>query len=113
MLEVLNLEQALGFLGGEKDLLAELLKAFVNSRPFAEETLIQLEKENKLEAAKYIHYYKGAARQIGAERLAQTGQALEDELRGRTETDLDLLTQSFLTTYSEALAAVKDALEIL
>ena len=113
MLEVLNIQQALSFLGGEKELLSELLNAFVNTNPFEEEKLLLLEKENKIEAAKYVHYYKGAARQIGAERLAKTGQALEDELRGRTNTDLEILTQSFLSTYREAQEAVKEALEIL
>ena len=81
--KLLNLTAALEMVGNEKELLIDLLNAFVNDTPFSSEKLDNLRSDSQEEAAKYVHYYKGAARQIGAEILAAAGQALEDVLRGK------------------------------
>jgi|GEM_PF-440649 len=112
--EILNLEAALEMIGGEKDLLLDLLGAFLHEAPFDEAKLLSLEaKEDTTEAAKYVHYYKGAARQLGAEKLAKSGQALEDVLRKKTSGDIPSLNKNFIVDYRQAAEAIQDTLEIL
>ena len=83
-METLDLSAALDLLGGEKELLVELLKAFVSGDRLDGAKLERLEAlPDKGEAAKYVHFYKGAARQLAAQKLSASGQALEDVLRGR------------------------------
>jgi len=114
MAQVLNIHSALDMLGGDKDLLKELLTSFVTDKPFDRQKLIALEQQQDTEeAAKYVHLFKGAGRQLGAECLGESGQALEDVLRGKKPGVVPELTRQFVSDYELALAAVKDALEIL
>ena len=111
--ELLNLKSALEMVGNEKELLIELLNAFVNDTPFSTEKLSSIKESNIEEAAKYVHYYKGAARQIGAELLAAAGQALEDVLRGKKTGDIEQLSENFKDCYESTQEAVNDSLLIL
>ncbi|MCR5764119.1 MAG: Hpt domain-containing protein [Treponema sp.] len=111
--EILNLKAALEMVGDEKELLIDLLNAFVNDSPFSTEKLADIQSKNLEEAAKYVHYYKGAARQIGAEQLAASGQALEDVLRGKKTGNIEQLTKNFKECYEVAQEAVNDTLLIL
>jgi HPt (histidine-containing phosphotransfer) domain-containing protein len=114
MAQVLNIQAALDMLGGDKPLLKELLISFIKDTVFDEQKLLDLEKlPDTQEAGKYVHLFKGAGRQLGAERLGESGQALEDVLRGKKEGAIPELTASFITDYKLTLAAVNDALEIL
>lgn len=114
MAEILNLKHALELVGEDKELLKELMESFVNDKIPEESKLIELENQaDTTEAAKYVHYFKGAGRQLGAEILAQAGQALEDVLRKRSEGDLITLNKSFLEEYARARSAIQEALEIL
>lgn len=113
MSEILDLETALEYVGGEKELLDELLTAFVNDKHFSMEELISLEKKDSIEAAKYVHYFKGAGRQLCANLLNQKGQALEDFLRGKTQdpqADLEKLNKDFLEAYNQAYEEIKKAI---
>ena len=88
-METLDLSLALEMLDGEKDLLMELLKAFVSGARLDGAELERLEAlPDRTEAAKYVHFYKGAARQLAAQKLAASGQALEDVLRGKKSGDI-------------------------
>ncbi len=108
-MELLNIAAALEMLGGEEELLQELIKAFIDTEPFDFDKLLSLEeKEDKSEAAKYVHYYKGAARQIGAEILASTGQKLEDILRGKTNGYMDAVNKVFKNDFEKTIAALKE-----
>ncbi len=114
MSEILNIRSALDMLGGEKELLTELLQTFVNDKHLEKERLLELEaKPDTTEAASYVHYFKGAGRQIGAEKLGESGQALEDVMRGKTSGDVEILNSLFLNDYEDTLKAVKEALELL
>lgn len=114
MAEVLNLKSALEMIGEEKDLLRELLVSFATDKVYDEKQLRALEQQSDTtEAAKYVHLFKGAGRQLGAERLGESGQALEDVLRGKTIGNIATLTSTFTSDYQLTLAAVKDAIEIL
>ena len=105
---------ALDLLGGEKGLLIELLKAFVSGERLDGARLEQLEAlPDRGEAAKYVHFYKGAARQLAAQKLAASGQALEDVLRGKKEGDIGRLNRAFLEDYDEAFAAIEGCLAVL
>lgn len=113
MKETLNLKSALEMLGGEKELLVELLQTFVNDKHYDEKKLIELEKNSDtIEAAKYVHYFKGAGRQIGAEKLGESGQALEDVLRLKTTGNIESLTKAFSADYELTVKAVNEALEL-
>ena len=114
MADLLNIKSALEMLGDDKELLRELFTSFIKDKPFDKFHLLRLEKKtDKTEAAKYVHLYKGAGRQIGAERLAKSGQALEDVLRKKTEGNIEELTEDFEKDLRLTFAAVKDALEVI
>lgn len=115
-LDILNLDQALEYVAGEKELLKELLDAFVKDKKLSYEKLLSLEESDKVEAAKYVHYFKGGGRQLCAQRLNAAGQRLEDFLRGRLEStdekevNVEDLNKDFVTAYQEALKAMENAL---
>ncbi len=112
-MKTFNVEAALEFTGGESDLLNELLVSFVDDKKFTLSQLEDEEKKDKAEAAKFVHYYKGAGRQIAAEKLAFYGQQLEDYLRGKSEGNgkcLEELNQDFFREYYLAVEAVKNYL---
>jgi HPt (histidine-containing phosphotransfer) domain-containing protein len=113
-METLDLSSALEMLGGEKELLIELLKSFVSGNRLNKGELERLEAlPDKTEAAKYVHFYKGAARQLAAQKLAASGQSLEDVLRGKKDGDLKALNEAFLADYDEAFEAITGSLEVL
>ena len=113
-METLDLSSALEMLGGEKELLIELLKSFVSGNRLNKGELERLETlPDKTEAAKYVHFYKGAARQLAAQKLAASGQSLEDVLRGKKDGDLKALNEAFLADYDEAFEAITGSLEVL
>ena len=114
MSEVLNVKSALEMIGGEKELLRELLSSFATDKVFEESHLLELERmSDTTEAAKYVHLFKGAGRQLGAERLGESGQALENVLRKKESGDITALTRKFVSDYTLTLAAVKDTLDVL
>ncbi|MBQ6567564.1 MAG: Hpt domain-containing protein [Treponema sp.] len=113
-METLDISSALEMLGGEKELLMELLTAFVSGERLDGAKLERLEAQpDKTEAAKYVHFYKGAARQLAAQKLAASGQALEDVLRGKKTGDIAALNKAFLSDYEEAVEAVEASLAVL
>ena len=63
-LKIVDENEALDLVAGEKDLLKELLKSFLDDKKFDLEELKFLEKQNKNQAASYIHYFKGAGSQL-------------------------------------------------
>ncbi len=72
-----------------------LLESYISDKVLEQTKLEELESlEDTTEAAKYVHYFKGAARQLGAEFLAQAGQNLEDVLRNQTEGNVTELNKS-------------------
>lgn len=109
-----NIDKALSLLGGEQDLLKELLESFVRDKIFEPKKLEQLETlDDKSEAVAYVHYFKGAARQLSAETLAQTGQELEDILRNKKTGSLEEINKKSYLDYQNAYKAFTHALEIL
>lgn len=69
-METFNRTLALEMVGDEAELLQELERSFVYDKIFDIKTLENLEATDKLEAAAYVHSFKGAARQIAAEKAA-------------------------------------------
>jgi HPt (histidine-containing phosphotransfer) domain-containing protein len=116
MTDILDLDSALEYVGGEKELLEELLIAFVNDKKLDQEELTRLEKTDKNEAAKYVHYFKGAGRQLCAGKLNHSGQKLEDFLRNRLPEsavlNLDELNQDFIEAYEQTLQEIKKFLKM-
>ncbi|MBQ5491570.1 MAG: Hpt domain-containing protein [Treponema sp.] len=113
-MQVLDINQALELVDGETDLLCSLLESFVNTKHFDRTQVESLVAQEKLDqAASYVHYFKGAARQLYAQECAAAGQALEDVLRKRTEGDIPSLTDAFEAAYGRALKAAGQALNSL
>lgn len=108
-LEILNLKYALELVGDEEELLNDLLQSFLDEKKLDEEKLEKLIKENHEEAAFYVHYIKGASRQVAAERLAEAGQNLEDVLRKRKDGNLEELKKNFTCEYKIAREAIENA----
>ena len=106
-LKVIEKDEALEMLGGEEELLAELLNSFLDDKKFDLETLKNLEKTNQKEAASYVHYFKGAARQLCMKRLALVGQTMEDILREKSTGDINELNALFFLEYKKAFDEAK------
>lgn len=106
-LKIIDENEALDLVAGEKDLLKELLKSFLDDKKFDLEELKSLEKQNKSQAASYVHYFKGAARQLCMKRLSSIGQILEDVLREKTQGDILELNNLFSQEYKTAIAQAK------
>ena len=111
MSELLNVEYALSLLDGQVDLLKDLLENFINDKLLDRFHLLELEEaQDKIPAAKYVHYFKGAARQLGATKLASSGQNLEDALRNNQTEHLKELTDAFTRDYADTYKAMEDCI---
>ena len=111
-MEVFNKQLALEMVGNEFELLKMLELSFVNDKKFNMNALVTLEKDNKfMEAAAYVHSFKGAARQIAAEKAAAAGQNLEDVLRGKKEGNLESLNEIFERELMYAIHEIQHEIE--
>ncbi len=111
-MEVFDRKKALEMLEGEEDLLVELEKAFVMKK-FDRVHLEKLAGRNALiEAAAYVHSFKGSARQLACGPCAQAGQNLEDCLRGKLSGDIDFLMDAFIGEFDRAINAIASDLGI-
>ena len=110
MSEIFNKKIALEMVGDDSELLSILVQAFL-SVEFSPEKLNELVLSKKnAQAASYVHRVKGAARQLALEKLAQSGQLLEDVLREKQTGNTDSLKEDFCLCYTESLAVIKDEL---
>ena len=110
MSEIFNKKIALEMVGNDSELLSILVQAFL-SVEFSPEKLNELVLSQKnAEAASYVHRVKGAARQLAMEKLAQTGQKLEDVLREKTTGEvqkLQKLIDDFCECHAESLKTIQ------
>ena len=106
-MEIYNRALALEMVGNEEELLQELEHSFVYDKVFSMAQLEELENKNPLDAAAYVHSFKGAARQICAELAAFAGQNLEDVLRGKKQGNVKELNAAFNTALSNAVDTIK------
>ncbi|MCR5219179.1 Hpt domain-containing protein [Treponema sp.] len=113
MMEILDIDAGLEYAGGEAEFFIELARAFIDDNPPSMEKLISLEKEDSLKAASYVHYYKGAARQLAAKKLSSIGQDLEDILRKKKEGSTEELNSLFINCHKETVEALKAAVKKL
>lgn len=109
-MKMIDYDLALEILDGEKELLDELLQAYIDEENLDEKKLCDLESKDLLEAAKYVHFYKGGARQLAAKDLAQKGQNLEDVLRGKSQGNLHELNIEFIDSYTKTIEEIKSIL---
>ncbi|MCR4821592.1 MAG: Hpt domain-containing protein [Treponema sp.] len=106
--EIYDKKSALDLLDGDEDLLNILIDSFIEENKFRQdhlEKLLELEKFS--EAASYVHATKGAARQLCMTKLKNSGQELEDVLRGKKKGELPPLVKKMLADYEEAVKVVK------
>ncbi len=111
---LLDMAQALARLDNDKSLYAELITFFLNEPPFTAETLRKRlsEPENTgpallSPAAQYVHRIKGAAGNIGADKLYAVAGMLEQVLRGKADGDVSELAALTETCYIRTAAALK------
>jgi HPt (histidine-containing phosphotransfer) domain-containing protein len=112
--QVLAVAEGLAMVDGDQMLYRTLIESFITSIPFDAGHLRTLITSGRTaEAAKYLHLIKGAGRQIGAERLGDTTQLLEDIFRGKTTAEpeqIEELQTKVATEYSLVSAAIRDTL---
>ncbi len=109
-MEIVDINEALELVAGEKELLNELLVSYVNDRHFSLDELDSLKAENPENAAGYVHYFKGAARQLCAKKTAFSGQILEDILRKKSSGDYETAKRNFASDYEELCTFIKGML---
>lgn len=90
--ELIDLQEALERLDNDMGLYMILVDAFLQDTVFQAgkmrelaRTFLQSSVAESPEAARYIHRLKGAARQLGANPLADQAQRLEDVFRGKAK----------------------------
>lgn len=111
-MQILNTAAAMEMVDNDISLYKILLESYISDKVLEQTKLEELESlEDTTEAAKYVHYFKGAARQLGAELLAQAGQNLEDVLRKKTEGNVSELNRTFVIAYNEAVEEMKSELK--
>ncbi len=107
-MQIFKKQKALELVGDDQELLTILLNEFIQTE-FSLNHLIELIQQNKkTEAAGYTHRVKGAARQLSMEKLAQSGQKLEDVLREKTTGKVLPLVEDFYKDYEQALTQAKN-----
>jgi len=112
--KILNIQSALDMVDNDSSLFKMLLQAFLSDALFSSSHLSDLvHAGNNEEAAHYIHRIKGASAQLGGEKLAAAGQALENVLRGKEKGDIPALSASFSSIYNQTIPVIKDELDRL
>ena len=118
MEEFLDIEEGLSFLDGDKDLYKMLLDAYVDENKFDPAELKALVQKKEFEAAaKIVHKTKGASYQIGAKKMGDQAQTLEDILRSKVQPDasqrspeeMAQLANDFCDAYQKCLEEVSEA----
>ena len=100
-LKLVNLEEAMARVDNDKELYNDLLTMFFEDPQFKPEDL-----EKKIqEAEKLVHLLKGISGTLGAERLFDACQRLDDILKGKTQGDIpagkDEVNKLFVETTEE------------
>lgn len=115
----MNVKDGLDFVDGDKDLYNILLDAYLGENKISLEDLEKLVKSKDFEGtAKTIHRTKGASYQIGAKKIGDKAQYLEDLFRGKvspgakdkSEDELMSLVADFFSDYQKCLEEVKRTL---
>ncbi|MBQ9280995.1 MAG: Hpt domain-containing protein [Treponema sp.] len=105
---VFDREAALNLLDGDEELLSILIDSFLTENKFEKSSLEKMISSGDMsEAASYVHATKGAARQLCMEKLKNSGQKLEDLLRGKTSGDAQSLVDEMWKDYGEGVARLK------
>lgn len=103
---ILNVQEGLSFVDGDKDLYKILLDTYVEENKFDPDTFKALIQKKDFEAAaKAVHKTKGASYQIGAKTIGDAAQKLEDLLRSKATPDENLV-QDFCDSYQKCLEEV-------
>lgn len=118
MEEILNIQEGLELVSGDKELYKILLDTYLEENKFDPEALKKLLQKKEFEAAaKIIHKTKGASYQIGAKKIGDKAQFLEDLFRGKTSPsaaeksleELESLVNDFAADYKKCLLEVEKA----
>lgn len=104
--QIFNKTAALELTDNDEDLLNILISSFLEVEFSMEELNKLISARNFEEAAAYVHKTKGAGRQLCMEKLAESGQNLEDVLRGKKEGNIQELSEIMNKDYQEAIKAV-------
>ena len=104
---IFNKEKALEMVDNDTELLDILLQTFIETEFSLEKLNSLISSGNLSEAASYTHRVKGAGRQLSMEKIAESGQNLEDVLRGKKEGNISSLIKIFYSDYLEGLEEAK------
>ena len=111
---VFDYDEALKMVDGEKELLQVLIDSFISEKVFTLDELNRfISSSSNEDAAAYVHYFKGAARQLSCKKMALDGQNLEDVLRGKKEGDIKELSEKFYESYTETVKTLKSTCNVI
>ncbi|MBR3813934.1 MAG: Hpt domain-containing protein [Spirochaetaceae bacterium] len=112
--QILNLENGLEMMGGDKELYRELIEEFIKTDGIDLEELTKLTNAHDYTtAATKVHRVKGSSATIGGERLQEICAQAEAIFRGKVEGDPLPLLPEIDKRYKEFIAELKKALEKL
>jgi HPt (histidine-containing phosphotransfer) domain-containing protein len=105
---VFDVEAALGFIGGNRELLVRSIRMFVASNEHDEEQILGLISAGELKtAARRFHRLKGSSAMIGCRRLSEISASLERDLKAA---DGAAPAAERLRTFSEVMRLTLHAL---
>ncbi|MBF0308971.1 MAG: response regulator [Magnetococcales bacterium] len=100
-LEGIDLQQALSYTDGDRELVSTLLKGFASRYDQVPQRLTDaLQRGDRREAAHQVHALKGIAGTLGATTLQRAAESLENALRKEAESD------DQVNTFCEALGVI-------
>lgn len=109
--QILNFENGLDMMGGDRDLYRELIEEFLRNEPYDGAHIQELVQSGKsAEAGSRIHRLKGAAAAIGCEALQDVCSRAERILRGKEDGDATPLLPLIVERYSLTIPALQNAL---
>lgn len=110
--KILNLECLLIRLGGDIELINELLHLFLETAPEQVDTLREaVDEKNTEHIQKRAHTIKGSAGNISAEKLARTASRLETAGKEGNKKGVDSLFSIFQKEYKELEIEIKKSFD--
>lgn len=117
-LEIINKEEGLLFVDNDLELYKILIESFLYDNSFQLDTMESLVEQANPEdfksmetAAKYVHYMKGAAKQLCAKALSTEAEKLEQILRGKETGDVLAIKDKVKELYIETVKQLENILK--
>ncbi|OJF76190.1 MAG: hypothetical protein BKP49_08570 [Treponema sp. CETP13] len=106
---LIDYEEAIARFDNSIDLYKMLIPYWFEKKQFESSELLTLEKkEDKKACAEYVHAMKGAAKNLGANKLGKAAQHLENLYTGREDGDTSEAIKEVQTLFDATSTALKE-----